>query len=34
LTRLRADYPGWEVTIGLDEIFEQLARAAFAGEAV
>jgi CDP-paratose 2-epimerase len=26
LRRLRADHPGWEVTIGLDEIFEQLAR--------
>jgi CDP-paratose 2-epimerase len=25
LTRLRADYPGWEVTISLDEILDQLA---------
>jgi CDP-paratose 2-epimerase len=26
LGRLRTDYPEWEVTVGLDEIFEQLAR--------
>ncbi|MBA2475784.1 MAG: NAD-dependent epimerase/dehydratase family protein [Actinobacteria bacterium] len=26
LSRLRGDYPEWEVTISLDEIFEQLAR--------
>ena len=25
LTRLRADYPGWDVTISLDEILDQLA---------
>ena len=28
LGRLRADYPEWDVTVSLDEIFEQLARAA------
>jgi CDP-paratose 2-epimerase len=27
LSRLRADYPSWEVTVSLDEIFEQLAGA-------
>jgi CDP-paratose 2-epimerase len=26
LTRLRTDYPGWDVTISLDEIFDQLVR--------
>jgi CDP-paratose 2-epimerase len=24
LTRLRSDYPGWDVTISLDEILDQL----------
>ena len=26
LRRLRSDYPGWDVTVTLDEIFEDLAR--------
>jgi len=28
LSRLRADYPGWELSVSLDEIFEQFAAAA------
>ena len=27
LSRLQADYPGWEVTVSLEAILEQLARA-------
>ena len=27
LSRLQADYPGWEVTVSLDTILEELARA-------
>ena len=27
LSRLRADYPEWDVTVSLDEILEELARA-------
>lgn len=31
LRRFRSDYPDWELTISLDEIYEQLARIASAG---
>lgn len=34
LARWRADYPDWTLTVGLSEILEQLARAAFAPDAV
>ena len=34
LTRWRADYPDWTLTVGLEDIFQQLARAAFARDAV
>jgi CDP-paratose 2-epimerase len=30
LTRLRGDYPGWDVSVSLDEIFEQFGAAALA----
>jgi CDP-paratose 2-epimerase len=35
LRRFRADYPGWELTVSLDDLFEELAEASrrFAGVA-
>ena len=34
LSKMRAHYPAWDVTVGLDDIFKSLAEAACAGRTI